>query len=77
MITSYLEFTVRVLKEEDGVVTGIFTDSLLLSLPPCSLEGQNVSLAYNDSNNKSCKYKHHLVKPTQTVHICTLLKVHI
>ncbi|XP_012677378.2 uroplakin-2 [Clupea harengus] len=58
------EFTVRVLKEEDGVVTGIFTDSLLLSLPPCSLEGQNVSLAYNDSNNKSWILEHIFIVPS-------------
>ncbi|XP_062391530.1 uroplakin-2 [Sardina pilchardus] len=44
------DFLTNVLKEEDGVVSGVLTDSVLLRLPPCSLQGQNVSLKYTINN---------------------------
>uniref|UniRef100_A0A4W5M984 Uroplakin 2 n=1 Tax=Hucho hucho TaxID=62062 RepID=A0A4W5M984_9TELE len=44
------EFQVSLLKESDGVVTGRFADSLLLSLPPCDLATQSVTLEYNNTD---------------------------
>ncbi|CDQ73204.1 unnamed protein product [Oncorhynchus mykiss] len=52
---SNAEFQVSLLKESDGVVTGRFADSLLLSLPPCALATQSVTLEYNNTDTNESK----------------------
>ncbi|XP_072549980.1 uroplakin-2 [Salminus brasiliensis] len=49
------EFTAKVLSVEDGVMTGRFSDSLLLSLPPCQFAGQTVDLEYLNANTNETK----------------------
>ncbi|XP_066516103.1 uroplakin-2 [Hoplias malabaricus] len=49
------DFPARVLTSNDGVMTGQFLDSLLLSLPPCELEGQSVDLEYLNVNTNENK----------------------
>ncbi|KAG7483530.1 hypothetical protein MATL_G00039380 [Megalops atlanticus] len=49
------EFTVSLLTGSDGVITSTFTDSVFLSLPPCSLAGQSVNLQYNNTATKEIK----------------------
>ncbi|XP_076130065.1 uroplakin-2 [Alosa pseudoharengus] len=44
------DFDTDVLNEKHGVVSGILSDSVLLRLPPCSFQGQNVSLQYTINN---------------------------
>uniref|UniRef100_A0A8C7HQY1 Uroplakin-2 n=1 Tax=Oncorhynchus kisutch TaxID=8019 RepID=A0A8C7HQY1_ONCKI len=52
---SNAEFQVSLLKESDGVVTGRFADSLLLSLPPCAFATQSVTLEYNNTDTNESK----------------------
>ncbi|KAL2095089.1 hypothetical protein ACEWY4_009808 [Coilia grayii] len=51
------DFNVRILDDKDVVVSGMLPDSLLLSLPPCSLEGQNADLIYstNTTSDKTLR----------------------
>ncbi|XP_036436794.1 uroplakin-2 [Colossoma macropomum] len=49
------DFAPRVLTVEDGVLTGRFPDSLLLSLPPCNYSGQSVDLEYLNANTNENK----------------------
>ncbi|XP_064207019.1 uroplakin-2-like [Anguilla rostrata] len=52
------EFQLKLLGPSDGVVTSVFSDSLIVSLPPCSLAGKNVDLWYKNiatSKNNTLK----------------------
>ncbi|KAL7834497.1 hypothetical protein SRHO_G00287440 [Serrasalmus rhombeus] len=49
------DFVPKVLTTEDGVLTGRFPDSLLLSLPPCNYSGQSVDLEYLNVNTNEYK----------------------
>ncbi|XP_006642299.1 uroplakin-2 [Lepisosteus oculatus] len=47
------DFTVNVLGESDGLVTGQLSDSVILSLPPCSLAGNTVNMVYQQGGTQN------------------------
>ncbi|XP_018610831.2 uroplakin-2 [Scleropages formosus] len=45
---AHADFQLSALSSSDGVVTSSFSDSVLLSLPPCRLSGNGVTLQYEN-----------------------------
>ncbi|KAJ8267055.1 hypothetical protein GJAV_G00137790 [Gymnothorax javanicus] len=43
------EFALNLLQPDKGVVTSNFSNSLILTLPPCTLAGMTVNLTYNET----------------------------
>ncbi|KAI4900710.1 hypothetical protein NFI96_029143, partial [Prochilodus magdalenae] len=55
------EFPARVPNSADGVITGLFPNSLLLTLPPCKeYAGENVDLEYINADTNENKTLEHI-----------------
>ncbi|KAJ8345247.1 hypothetical protein SKAU_G00294400 [Synaphobranchus kaupii] len=80
------KFKLKLLEPSDGVLSSKFSYSLILSLPPCSLVGKNVDLAYNNTGTSeskalksifqvpNCRSKRDLISVTEKNNHFTLTK---
>ncbi|XP_066565459.1 uroplakin-2 [Amia ocellicauda] len=73
LVAANADFQASVLDGSGGLLTGVFANSVVLSLPPCTLAGQDVNIEYFNvpAGNKTlltnlftvplCRYKRDLI----------------